>query len=262
MIPVLLIIGVLWACSKTNASVSEKITEAIGLIAKKHSIDTILTGDITIRVNSKTNEILITHQQSGLPEVKTAYAFSLQNSIELSDNLIHLENAKIYDFKDGGTLFVISGDGDLLYSFAVSTDIYKGRADEINRNLKGLVKELNTYEGYELVRLKGDWKQDINTAKMQSIYSLLSTNNLNPKVFKQREITLNLLDPTCPTGQTYISCTSGGVGATQCSVDDPMYNCSVTCASGYVACCNDARTVCKCVVLIPNHNGGCANLQN
>jgi hypothetical protein len=43
-----------------------------------------------------------------------------------------------------------------------------------------------------------------------------------------------------------VSCSQGGAGATSCSVEALGFSCSVSCASGYYACCN-VRTGCKCV---------------
>jgi len=42
-------------------------------------------------------------------------------------------------------------------------------------------------------------------------------------------------------------CTSGGEGATSCSIDDPFSGCSVSCASGYYACCESSNNTCRCV---------------
>lgn len=48
-----------------------------------------------------------------------------------------------------------------------------------------------------------------------------------------------------------LTCTSGGVGATQCSTGSGIGSvnteCSVSCGSGYYACCDDNVTKCKCI---------------
>ncbi|WP_143065627.1 T9SS type A sorting domain-containing protein [Flavobacterium urocaniciphilum] len=48
-----------------------------------------------------------------------------------------------------------------------------------------------------------------------------------------------------------MSCTSGGTGATECSVNSTIgpvsTGCQVSCGTGYYACCNDDTTVCKCI---------------
>lgn len=52
-------------------------------------------------------------------------------------------------------------------------------------------------------------------------------------------------------GGSPITCTSGGYGATHCAVSSgvgPITNgCEVTCADGYYACCDDGRTICRCI---------------
>ncbi len=52
-------------------------------------------------------------------------------------------------------------------------------------------------------------------------------------------------------GSSTIKCTSGGPGATHCSTNSTIgpvsTGCEVTCESGYYACCDDGRTICKCI---------------
>ncbi len=58
----------------------------------------------------------------------------------------------------------------------------------------------------------------------------------------------NSTDTTNEEGVNY-DCTSGGQGAIACSLKDAYgrIGCSVTCVTGYYACCIDATMICKCV---------------
>ncbi len=42
------------------------------------------------------------------------------------------------------------------------------------------------------------------------------------------------------------NCTSGGEGATSCGVNDTFSGCSVSCGSGYYACCDGDSNTCHC----------------
>lgn len=63
------------------------------------------------------------------------------------------------------------------------------------------------------------------------------------------DIIVNQVGPS--GGATTLSCTSGGTGASQCSTGSGVgtvnTECSVTCNSGYYACCDDGMGKCKCI---------------
>jgi hypothetical protein len=54
---------------------------------------------------------------------------------------------------------------------------------------------------------------------------------------------------------TSLSCTSGGAGSTECSITGTIgpvsSGCSVSCGTGYYACCDDGTVVCQCVATKP-----------
>lgn len=44
-----------------------------------------------------------------------------------------------------------------------------------------------------------------------------------------------------------MKCDGGGSGSTECAIGDIYSNCSVSCASGYYACCQGSDNTCKCI---------------
>lgn len=78
----------------------------------------------------------------------------------------------------------------------------------------------------------------------QFYLNVIEQGNANNVVYKQKK------KVTSTTGDI-LRCTSGGPGATQCSIGstNPVtgVNCDVTCGNGYYACCDDAVTKCGCV---------------
>jgi len=57
-----------------------------------------------------------------------------------------------------------------------------------------------------------------------------------------------------------ITCHSGGPGSTSCSAESGSLggggSCSVTCSSGYYACCDDTKNECKCVKSVGGGSSG------
>jgi hypothetical protein len=85
----------------------------------------------------------------------------------------------------------------------------------------------STY-GYGLVQMKGFLPNTINVFKnnsdpFQDLYSY--------RGFVNDKSVNNLTEPE--------HCDAGGAGATSCSKASGGYSCSVSCGSGYYACCND-----------------------
>ncbi len=101
---------------------------------------------------------------------------------------------------------------------------------ELVHKLKEEGDEVTIVYGKELSHWYGDSRFEIeeifNNSKIKNIHDLL----LN----QQQDRGVN-------------TCSSGGPGATSCSIDDPISGCSVSCASGYYACCSAGSNNCYCV---------------
>jgi nitrogen regulatory protein PII-like uncharacterized protein len=77
----------------------------------------------------------------------------------------------------------------------------------------------------------------------------LNTKKINQEISNLSE--LFMVNSIESGGSGKLTCHSGGTGATSCSVKPSNISvgtpeCSVTCSSGYHACCDDTRGECKC----------------
>ena len=113
-----------------------------------------------------------------------------------------------------------------------------------NPELKSAVTN-SDYLGYGFSYMTATWSVDrIKESKYTTpFYSLDYANTQNT----QLRIALPPDDDgggaLCDQGQ----CTSGGNGSSSCSIGEvPNISCSVTCNSGFYACCNSSSTRCYC----------------
>lgn len=108
-------------------------------------------------------------------------------------------------------------------------------------------KQLPEYSGYGLSYNHSTWDaMKVKKTPYHLPYNILHyADKQNPALSrtlpKAGEVEPNETNPKNP-------CTSGGGGATQCSIDGAFgTGCSVTCSAGYYACCDDNKVVCYCV---------------
>lgn len=107
---------------------------------------------------------------------------------------------------------------------------------------------LQEFLGYGLSYNRSTWDAlKIMNSPYHFAYNILHNADLqNPAISRNLSSSSAEVNPNSisPGG----SCTSGGTGATQCSIDGAFgTGCSVTCGTGYYACCDDNTVKCYCV---------------
>jgi hypothetical protein len=184
-----------------------------GLIATFIIANLSFSQDKELSIFKNDNEIcLLLKNANGIYDEN--YIFQLENNTEFN-----LNNYKTYDYKlfyDGKSLiFNVSGTTYLL---------------TINTTINGV----NVLKGFGLSKRNGDFIIEDKTSQ-KSFFESISERNA--KKIHNKAISLE--------------CTSGGIGATECSVGSGVgtvnVSCSVSCGAGYYACCDDNTTVCKCI---------------
>lgn len=86
------------------------------------------------------------------------------------------------------------------------------------------------YYGYGLSKRSGAFKLVIPVGDISTLMEAITFNNS----FAGR-----------------LTCHSGGVGSTECSTGSLGSSCSVSCGSGYYACCDDTKNECRCISTKP-----------
>ena len=88
----------------------------------------------------------------------------------------------------------------------------------------------------------------IGISEHRGQFEILNNNN---QILNIDDVLINHFVSATPLSTTkkYASnCTSGGEGASECSIDEWTQNgCSVKCRTGYFACCNSSTVRCICV---------------
>lgn len=173
--------------------------------------------------------------------IETKTAIQYPNSNEEDEYAVIMPNSKKYVILYNKTKYTISiiGVMDGNYASAKASIRANGKLDAI-----GFKEE---FYGYGMSFLIGSW--DVGKIKQtqykywQNIldYADIDNPGFANRVPQPGKSESNLV----PNAGN--SCTSGGTGSSSCSLEGPLNSCSVTCTTGYYACCDDNRMKCYCV---------------
>ncbi len=209
-----------FSCEKANESVAINFPQLAASLGGEF-----FSNQLKVQI-TEDSEIMIMQQSISNPKIfEKAYVLQTENS-DLGINRTSSKKSIVFEkailIESGSKLFFIGVD-------------LKENVQLIEK-LKGLVdpSKLVTYLGYGFSEVKGEWAIDSDFTE-KSAYNSLAKSNKNAKIFYG-----DILD-----------CTSGGLGATSCSINDEIgpigSGCSVTCSAGYYACCKKSNNTCKCV---------------
>jgi hypothetical protein len=164
-------------------------------------------------------------------------AFEKNASIPIHDK--NLEYTDLVFFSDKRSIALHSKVDNKIYLLGLDESESQHKIDLLksNKNTKNALKE--PLLGYGISVLTGSWNLD----KLM--------NNKYHSAFNQLDYSSNIYSIVPPddggSGGS-VNCTSGGPGASECSIGEwPSISCSVTCKSGYYACCDSKTTKCFCV---------------
>jgi len=99
-------------------------------------------------------------------------------------------------------------------------------------------EDATTYSGYGLSKRNGNFSLNKQVSNPTSVPDYVLIDNVQHRSISS------------------ITCHSGGAGATECSVTPSSVNvgaagCTVSCGSGFHACCDDTRGECRCIQNAP-----------
>jgi len=113
-----------------------------------------------------------------------------------------------------------------------------------NPSLSAAITNLDCL-GFGMTYMAGNWSsQKIAGATYKFPFNVLDYSNNNNPVSPE-----NIIEPGNPVGVSCKigSCTSGGAGSSTCSITEVFgISCSVSCNSGYYACCASGPIRCYC----------------
>lgn len=159
------------------------------------------------------------------------------NSEEIANRAPKLEWEKAEILTINGVIFLHPFNSQDIFSFRVDGEggkSYEKVASYVENRLGMKIKE--EFVSYTIVQKSGgDWTKEVleDYNFNDNFFNYFHSYNVSAEVANQR--TLAQCD----------NCTSGGQGATACSVEDIFgVKCSVQAGSGYFACCNDISNYC------------------
>lgn len=194
--------------------------------------------------SSSNNTALLLFRSEGIGEISFDKAFTIFSETAISKFNINEDDVyeikiptsrkymAIYNLSKGEIFFIGTSDS--------KSDIDKIK---INQELSKYITNKD-YLGYGFSYMKGNW----STTRIKESKYLTPFYTLDYADEQNTQLRVALPpDDGDGGGNDCSSCTSGGVGSSQCSIDEwSNVACSVTCNAGYYACCNSKVTKCYC----------------
>ena len=190
-----------------------------------------------------TNSVLIFFQSTSDNEKTFGRGLLIESNDDLS--WLSIENGNLYDV-------IISQDHRfLILASTTSAPSIIAALYDVHDKVHSIVSNFTNIKplvcfAFGISYMKNEWDKyaALNSSFKESTLILTEANNrIEPEVKKTLMAEL-LADPSpAPI------CHSGGVGSTQCNVEQgfPTTNvCGVSCNAGYYACCNTSTFTCKC----------------
>lgn len=199
-------------------------------------------GQTYIRVTTN-NEILVGLSTAGNDTVDHVFVLSVDKKDKISLTEGNLGYSTIYYYKDQRAILLHTKASNQIYFLGLKETASQDKIDSL-ASQKDLKASFQSGEfGFGLSAIRGKWSASIiSDATKKYASNLLTIADLQTRYTTSQKIAASADDAP-------VSCTSGGPGATSCSITEGAIipnTCSVTCANGYFACCQSSTTRCTC----------------
>lgn len=197
------------------------------------------TGHTYIKL-SENNEVLIMQYKNDPATIETIFVLALEQKNKMTIQAGDLGLSTAHYYKDKKAVVLHAAD-NTLYFIGLNEASSDTKLDRIKASptLAGSLQ--TTVKGFGLSMIKGKW--DANTLLNENkkyIFNLIALAN--------KEKGMTATQKTAVAADEPIKCTSGGPGSLSCStVISGSNGCSVTCSTGYFACCASSTNNCFCV---------------
>ncbi|MDY8137545.1 hypothetical protein [Aquimarina sp. 2201CG5-10] len=199
-------------------------------------VDLLPSGDVVLATNTNKKEF----DDRVYKEVIILAGRPNSSPIQESLGEVYLVNLK--------NIIIIQKSPTEFLNLIVNADYISNELGRLQKNHDIKIDDDNSYVGYGLSRIKGEWSIPDDISKFYRdgheaihYYNILQTNN--PKDYEKT------------------TCSSGGPGATTCTITEEYWGakqgCTVTCGPGYYACCNASSfPTCPCIANASSGGGG------
>lgn len=167
-----------------------------------------------------------------LPGFETALIVNLNNRVDFKEYyLFQYVDIEIYDFSKAKSITLIQTNPDYI-KIDCDGNLIVFTLDSNYRNQNEII-----FYGYGLSKRNGNFKIDLEIVPTTNLSNSIISNGIK---------------------NSKITCHSGGVGSTECSVTPSDMNlgtasCSVKCSNNYHSYCDDVKGECGC---LPNEDTG------
>ncbi len=205
-----------------------------------------ISGKLYLKQSSE-NTILILCRSNGTSEQNFDKAFTI-----FSETII--EKININEMDDYEIQIPESKKYAVIYNLTKNKIHFIGTSDksndiiQIKQNLS-ISKAIDNsdYLGYGFSFMNASWStQDIKASQYKIPFNTLDYANTQNSQLRASlpSVEVELASVSCAQG----TCTSGGAGSSSCSITEAPFNqsCTVTCNSGYYACCVSSTVRCYC----------------
>jgi hypothetical protein len=185
------------------------------------------------------NEVVFMQNTSGIKsEFDKVVVVAFEKEVDISIDPGDINYVDAIYFKDKRSLILHSKKNNTIYLLGLNEIQSKDKIELLRQNPNLKTKGFKIILGYGISVLSGKWNFDkfIKSGSFSAFDGLEIASTINRNINKN-----GLRDPNKK------ECTSGGEGATSCSIGSwPDVSCSVSCGDGYYACCNSSTTTCYC----------------
>ncbi|WP_166437238.1 hypothetical protein [Niastella caeni] len=226
-------------CNKKNAFATTEETLQTTLAQDQGEI---FTGHTYIKV-SENNEVLIMQIKNDPAIVENIFVLALEKKDLITIQPGDLGLSSVIYYRDKRAVVLHSSKSNNLHFLGLRETASGIKMERLkaDHTLKNEMR--SAVLGYGLSMMKGKWdaKTLLNTNK-KYIFNLIALADRSGR-------TLTPAQREAVTEDIASGCTSGGPGSSSCSISEPLppQSCSVTCGSGYYACCQSSTVSCNCV---------------
>ncbi len=211
--------------AKSTLQVQDKTTRGDGFIFKSENNEVVFLQGTTDDKSTFDKVVIVAFEQGVNCPIKSG-------TTEYTD---------VTYFRDKRSIVIHSKKDNMIYLFGLDEKESLDKIALLKENPTLKSNAFKTVLGYGISVLSGKWNKEsfLNTPSASAFDRLISAS-----IIANSRLSTFSFDGSGGAGD----CTSGGTGSSSCSIGSwPDVSCSVTCNSGYYACCKSSTTTCTCI---------------
>lgn len=237
------------SCAKNSSSEGDAIhTGSLRELFTLKSGQVISGRAISKVTHTNSNLLLLGNERSLNQQSQLTTALVLNNELPLDPLVIEEGNKLEIGLLLNGKIILVADQSQSVVHVLATRDA-TGDVQQVLEKLKASNYKIGKINfGYGLSFMRGKWSlSSVKQSGYRNPFNILMASDLTRKQ-GTGVVANSLIDDDgnsnlCALG----SCTSGGAGSTSCSISETTGGeCTVTCSSGYYACCNSPTVRCYC----------------